>query len=244
MSKQQPSERNIAMLIDSDNVSYKLIKEVIEEVSQYGKITCRRVYGDWSLPQLTPWKQAMQANALEGIHKWRGPNGKNATDIDLVIDAMDILQRKVVHGFCIISSDSDFTGLCMKIRAEGLFIMGVGEKKAPEAFRNACDVFLYIEDIPLSEKKAPIQVLPQANTTPKKPKHAKALLRHAFDISPKADGWANLNTLEHVLQQIDSKFNTNDYGCKNLSELIKHLTHLFTIREEKEASSYVRIIGE
>lgn len=238
MSTQPQPKRNfgnIALLIDGDNASYKLIREVIEEVSRYGKITCRRVYGDWSLPQLAPWQQVMQENAIEGIHKWRSANGKNATDIDLVIDAMDILQHKTVHGFCIISSDSDFTGLCMKIRDEGLFVMGIGEKKTPKPFVNACDVFLFVEDIISPKQNAQPQIPPPPNPTTKNPKDAIDLLRNAFDKCAKEEGWVHLGALGQALYRLDTNFDSGTYGCNQLSKLIQSLPHQFIIREDKTA---------
>ncbi|HRF94782.1 MAG TPA: NYN domain-containing protein, partial [Aggregatilineales bacterium] len=183
MSTQQYSERHLAMLIDGDNAQHKFIKEILEEVSRYGTTTYRRAYGDWTQPNLAGWRDVMQESAIDPIHKWRSVNGKNATDIDLTINAMEILYTGKVQGFCIVSSDSDFTGLCMKIRDAGLFVMGIGEKKTPKPFVNACDVFLYVEDI-IQPKKPPQQQTPTIpSIATKKPKDAIDILRHAFDIS-------------------------------------------------------------
>ncbi len=210
-------ERRIAMLIDGDNAQHSLLKQMFEEASRYGEVTIRRAYGDWTEPNLANWRPVMLAHAIQPIQQWRYTTGKNATDSALIIDAMDILYSGTVQGFCVISSDSDYTRLCTRIRESGLFVMGIGREKTPEAFINACNVFVYVENLIQSDEikepdevktattvkktdevKTPAVVKAPAKTsaTAKKPAKAKSdasqkdllnLLRRAFDIAVQDD---------------------------------------------------------
>ncbi|WP_126973221.1 NYN domain-containing protein [Gynurincola endophyticus] len=138
---------NIAVLIDGDNAQAKLMKEIIEEVSIYGKATIRRVYGDWTSPQLNSWKEIINQYSINPIQKFSYTTGKNSTDSSLIIDAMDILHAGNIEGFCIVSSDSDYTGLAKRIREEGLFVMGIGKRHTPIAFVNSCEIFTFTENL-------------------------------------------------------------------------------------------------
>lgn len=138
---------NIAVLIDGDNAQAKIIKEIIEEVSKYGKVTIRRIYGDWTTPQMNSWKDILNNYSISPIQKFNYTTGKNSTDSSLIIDAMDILHGSNVQGFCIVSSDSDYTGLAKRIREEGLFVMGIGRKNTPIAFVNSCEIFTFTENL-------------------------------------------------------------------------------------------------
>lgn len=138
---------NIAVLIDGDNAQAKIIKEIIEEVSKYGKVTIRRIYGDWTTPQMNSWKDILNNYSISPIQKFNYTSGKNSTDTSLIIDAMDILHGSNVQGFCIVSSDSDYTGLAKRIREEGLFVMGIGRKTTPIAFVNSCEIFTFTENL-------------------------------------------------------------------------------------------------
>lgn len=140
------------MLIDGDNAQHSLLKQMFEEASRYGDVTIRRAYGDWTEPNLANWRPVMLAHAIQPIQQWRYTTGKNATDSALIIDAMDILYSGTVQGFCVVSSDSDYTRLCTRIRESGLFVMGIGREKTPEAFINACNVFVYVENLIQSDE--------------------------------------------------------------------------------------------
>lgn len=147
MPEARELERRLAMLIDGDNAQHSLMEQMIEEASRYGSVTIRRAYGDWTEPNLAYWRPVMLAYAIQPIQQWRYTVGKNASDSALIIDAMDILYSGTVQGFCVVSSDSDYTRLCTRIREAGLFVMGMGRKKTPEAFIKACDVFVYVENL-------------------------------------------------------------------------------------------------
>lgn len=144
---------NIAVLIDGDNAQAKLIKEVLQEVSKYGKATIRRIYGDWTQPQMNSWKDIVNEYSINPVQKFSYTTGKNSTDSSLIIDAMDILHAKNCDGFCIVSSDSDYTGLAKRIREEGLFVMGIGERKTPVAFVQSCEIFTFSENLIKQEVK-------------------------------------------------------------------------------------------
>jgi hypothetical protein len=168
MATPHNANRRLAILIDGDNAQYKLIERMLQAASQYGTLTIRRAYGDWTQPNLAPWLQPMVDNAIEPKLQMRYANSKNATDSALIIDAMDILHKGVVQGFCIVSSDSDFTRLCTRIREGGLFVMGIGRKQTPPSFIQACDVFIFVEDLipsPPPPQPAP-QPVPQPVAKP------------------------------------------------------------------------------
>jgi uncharacterized LabA/DUF88 family protein len=160
---------NLAVLIDGDNAQAKLIKEILEEVSKYGKATIRRIYGDWTTPHMNSWKEIINQYSINPIQKFSYASGKNSTDSALIIDAMDILHSESAEGFCIVSSDSDYTGLAKRIREEGLFVMGIGRKTTPISFVNSCEIFTFSENLvvqilPVAEPAA----IPEPKTAPKR----------------------------------------------------------------------------
>src|ERR1043165_6681458 len=137
----------ILLLVDGDNAQPRLLNLILEEASKYGKVTIRRVYGDWTTPHMNHWKSVLNEMAFNPIQKFSYTSGKNSTDSALIIDAMDVLHDGLVDGFCIVSSDSDYTGLAKRIREEGIFVMGIGEKKTPNAFVKSCEIFTYVENL-------------------------------------------------------------------------------------------------
>src|SRR6476469_8922014 len=171
----------IALLVDGDNASAKLLSLILEEASKYGKVTIRRVYGDWTTPRMNNWKHSLNELAINPIQKFSYTQGKNSTDSALIIDAMDILHDELVDGFCIVSSDSDYTGLAKRIREDGFFVMGIGEQKTPNAFVKSCEIFTYVENLePKTEK-------PEKKEAVKK-QHEKTpvnirLINKAYDMS-------------------------------------------------------------
>lgn len=180
------SKFNIAVLIDGDNAQAKLVKEIIEEVSIYGKATIRRIYGDWTNSHMNSWKEKINQYSINPIQKFSYTSGKNSTDSSLIIDAMDILYAGNIDGFCIVSSDSDYTGLAKRIREEGLFVMGIGKSTTPIAFVNSCEIFTFTENLVQEDKtvlkeedssgkaeKKPGKVPPAKEKTVKKPKKDK-----------------------------------------------------------------------
>lgn len=230
---------NIAVLIDGDNAQPKLMKEIIEEVSKYGKATIRRIYGDWTSQQMNGWKAIINQHSISPIQKFSYTTGKNSTDGSLMIDAMDILHGKNTEGFCIVSSDSDYTGLAKRIREEGLFVMGIGEKKTPEAFVKSCEVFTFTENL-FQEQPKDIESSKSQNKTSstksnKKIKISKAdlnTIEKAFDISTNEDETAHVSKMGINLRKIDPSFDSRSYGYKTLTHLFENLDKYEVIKNE------------
>ncbi|HTO36663.1 MAG TPA: NYN domain-containing protein [Flavobacterium sp.] len=251
---------NIAILIDGDNAQAKLLKETIEEVSKYGKATIRRIYGDWTSQTMNSWKNLINQHSINPIQKFSYTSGKNSTDGALIIDAMDILHSKNVEGFCIVSSDSDYTGLAKRIREEGLFVMGIGEKKTPESFVQSCDIFTYTENIaPKTPKQTPKdesenieEEKPKARQskvekTPKKPLPKKAsflsakddeTISKAFDISTDENEIAYISTIGANIRKIDPSFDTRTYNIYSLSKLFESLNEYEVIANKVGALNH------
>ncbi|MEJ5055908.1 NYN domain-containing protein [Sphingobacterium sp. MYb382] len=240
---------NIAILIDGDNAQAKLLKETIEEVSKYGKATIRRIYGDWTSPVMNSWKDLINQYSINPIQKFSYTTGKNSTDGALIIDAMDILHGKNIEGFCIVSSDSDYTGLAKRIREEGLFVMGIGEKKTPEAFVKSCDIFTYTENISPKVKetaarnkgiKAKETTKRNTTSTPKAAKEVIDFLSEkdtetiakAFEISTDDNDVAYISKVGGNIHKIDPSFDARSYGFSTLSKLFENLSQFEVIRNE------------
>jgi uncharacterized LabA/DUF88 family protein len=187
------TEKKIALLIDGDNAQPSLLEKIMAEAGKYGTITIRRIYGDWTLANMNSWKATLNNHAIQPIQQFRYTVGKNATDSALIIDAMDILHRGLVEGFCVVSSDSDYTRLATRIREAGIFVMGVGQKKTPKAFVNACKVFIYTENL-TEHEPAPKPRLPARKDAPEEeetlPPDPLPLLKQAFEMAVGEDGWA------------------------------------------------------
>ena len=231
----EPNEKSIALLIDGDNAQPSLIDKILAEAGKYGTITIRRIYGDWTTANMNSWKATLNNHAIQPIQQFRYTVGKNATDSALIIDAMDILHRGNVEGFCIVSSDSDYTRLATRVREAGIFVMGIGEKKTPKAFVNACKVFIYTEN--LTEKEPapprPRQVARREGREEDEealPPDPLPLLKQAFEMAVGEDGWAHLGTIGTFLLQLDPGFDPRTYGFKQLSQLIKAYAKLFEVR--------------
>ncbi|EIJ40506.1 NYN domain-containing protein [Galbibacter orientalis] len=242
-SKLPETKFNIAVLIDGDNAQPKLIKEIIEEVSKYGKATIRRIYGDWTSQQMNSWKSIINQHSISPIQKFSYTTGKNSTDSSLIIDAMDILHGKNIEGFCIVSSDSDYTGLAKRIREEGLFVMGIGEKKTPEAFVKSCEVFTFTENLVTKEPEKPKEK-PKAetiatsgkskssNTSAKLSKEDLATINKAFEISLNEEEEAHISKLGANIRKIDPSFDPRSYGFKSLTKLFENLDKYEVLKNE------------
>ena len=161
------SRHKIAILIDGDNAQANLLPQTLVEAGKYGLVTVRRIYGDWTTSSMNSWKDVLNFHAVQPIQQFRYTIGKNATDSAMIIDAMDLLHSGVVDGFCLVSSDSDYTRLATRIRESGVFVMGIGEKKTPKPFVNACDVFVYTSNL-VTEHKSTAHSTNETKPTPKK----------------------------------------------------------------------------
>ena len=218
-----PESRNIAMLIDGDNAQPSLIENILAETAKYGVVTTRRIYGDWTTPNMSGWKESLHTHAIQPAQQFRYTTGKNATDSALIIEAMDLLHAGTVSGFCIVSSDSDYTRLAMRIREQGLFVMGVGRSDTPKAFVNACEVFVYVENLsPHKGQKAQDTTVASSDW--------QTLVARAIDMAAGDDGWVALGMVGHCLRQLDPAFDSRTYGYKQLSQLVNSRPNLFGTR--------------
>lgn len=211
----------IALLVDGDNAQSKMMDLVLEEASKYGKVTIRRVYGDWTTQHMNHWKGQLNEMAFNPIQKFSYTTGKNSTDSALIIDAMDILHAGLVDGFCIVSSDSDYTGLAKRIREAGIFVMGIGEQKTPGAFVKSCEIFTYVENL---EPKAEVPEKKEAEKKKKeKPSMSMKLINKAYDMSINESNEAYISTLGINLRKLDPSFDVRTYGCKTLTQFFTKL---------------------
>ena len=226
---------NIAVLIDGDNAQPKLIKEILEEVSKYGKATIRRIYGDWTMPQMKGWKDIINQYSISPIQKFAYTTGKNSTDSSLIIEAMDILHSKNAEGFCIVSRDSDYTGLAKRIREEGLFVMGIGQKKTPSAFVQSCEIFTFTENlliepetVRVAKKKTSTKIAAkEADTTSK---INLSIIDKAFDISANEDDEAYISNIGTNLRKISPSFDSRTYGFRNLTKLFESIEKYHVVK--------------
>jgi uncharacterized LabA/DUF88 family protein len=224
----QPNDL-LAVLIDADNVSPARIGAVLAEIAQYGTASVKRVYGDWTKTQLRGWKDAASEHVIQPIQQFDNTTGKNATDSALIIDAMDLLYTGRFQGFCIVSSDSDFTRLASRIREDGVTVYGFGERKTPDAFRNACDRFTFLEvlDEPAVEDTAAAasKRLPPAKL--RGDAKLVSMLRSAVGTASGDDGWANLGAVGQLMGKQQPDFDSRNWGYAKLSDLVKAIG-LFT----------------
>jgi hypothetical protein len=239
-------ELRLAVLIDADNVPYSNVKGMMEEIAKYGTPTFKRIYGDWTKQTTSGWKSVLLQNAITPIQQYGYTVGKNATDSAMIIDAMDILYTGRVDGFCIVSSDSDFTRLAIRLREAGMTVMGIGEKKTPEPFITACDKFIYFEILATDDNTT--------DTKPRKPKKeaatqvdkrtVKLVLSSINDLADES-GWAFLGELGTLILKKQPNFDPRNYGFRKLLHFIKSVDGVEIDERQSEHGTsrhvYVRV---
>lgn len=241
IESEEPTLR-LAVLIDADNAQAAVIEGILAEVARFGEASVKRIYGDFTSPNSSSWKKVLQKYAIKPVQQFAYTTGKNATDSTLIIDAMDLLYTRRFDGFCLVTSDSDFTGLATRIREEGLMVLGFGEQKTPDAFRNACHKFILTELLRPSatqvELAATTKVEPAPASTPKanqetvkSPEFPRAFILDALEQSSDENGWAHLGTFGSYLTKLQPDFDSRVYGFKKLSDLVKAKTELFVTEE-------------
>jgi hypothetical protein len=240
-------DRRFAVLIDADNVSEKYIKYIIDEISNHGTPTYKRIYGDWTKPQLAPWKNVLLNYSISPIQQYSYTTGKNSTDAALIIDAMDILYSHNVDGFCIVSSDSDFTKLAARLREAGMYVIGMGEKKTPTPFISACEQFKYLEVLASMVSK-PAENISTKET--QKQDEAKAgmvsvdrlieVIKTIITEISDEDGWAFLGEVGSTLNKRYPDFDTRNYGYTKLTPFVSSLKH-FEIRSTKTSNPSITL---
>ncbi len=227
--------RNVAMLIDGDNAQPALIDAMLDEATKYGRMTFRRIYGDWTMHQMTGWKSMLQSHAIQPVQQFRNTTGKNATDSALIIDTMDILHKEDVDVFVIVSSDSDFARLSTRLREGGKMVIGIGKRMTPEAFVKACNIFVYTENlVPFGNTDDPSNQGPSSGTVTDFSQDISELcdlLVKAVDLTQCEDGSCLLSQIGISLHNIDPGFDPRTYGKKKLLDLMKMFPEVFNISE-------------
>src|SRR3954471_11203225 len=247
-----PKDLRLAVLIDADNISYSNIKAMMEEIAKYGTPTFKRIYGDWTKPTLSGWKTVLLENAITPIQQYSYSSGKNSSDSAMIIDAMDILYSGRVDGFCIVSSDSDFTRLAIRLREAGMKVIGIGEKKTLKPFITACDKFIYIEILTSEEEEDEEPRAENINPKPQKKRDNKTnaplskidtgLYKFLNDsIADLADenGWAFLGDLGNLILKKKPDFDARNYGFTKMLPLIRS-TNKFDIDERETGKGNIK----
>ena len=231
------NDKKIAVLIDADNVSDKYIKFIFDEMSNHGTPTYKRIYGDWTKPQLASWKSVLLNYSITPIQQYSYTTGKNSTDSALIIDAMDILYSKNVDGFCIVSSDSDFTRLAARLREAGMYVIGMGEKKTPTPFISACEKFKYLEvlagsitDVSVNDEMLEKQQVPKEGLANRS--EVIKSIKNIIDERSDEEGWIGLGEVGTKLNMRYPDFDTRNYGHSKLSSFILSLNK-FEIEPDK-----------
>lgn len=254
IESEEPTLR-LAVLIDADNAQAAVIEGLLAEIARFGEATVRRIYGDFTSPTSSSWKKVLQRYAIKPVQQFAYTTGKNATDSTLIIDAMDLLYTRKFDGFCLITSDSDFTGLAMRLREEGLTVLGFGEKKTPEAFRNACHKFVFTEvlrpgaaaesvGLPprVEAEQKPIPLQTTTEVPEPKLEFPKQFVLTALEQSIDDAGWAHLGTFGSYLTKLQPDFDSRLYGYKKLSDLVKAKTDLFATEERQAPGSNQKVL--
>ena len=252
--------QKLAVLIDADNAQPSVIDALLAEVARFGEATVRRIYGDFTASRSSQWKQILNKFSINPIQQFAYTTGKNATDSRLIIDAMDLLHKGNIHGFCLVSSDSDFTGLASRIREEGLVVYGFGEKKTPEAFRNACNQFVFTENlrpptkpaktgVAARKKKArskEAETLPKDKITPKQGNVDEGIhvdfLRESVEKTSDETGWVQLGYIESYLRKLKPDFDSRSFGFKNLTQMFTSSSETFELEDRATPQSPNKII--
>jgi len=247
------TELKLAVLIDGDNIPSAYIKEMMEEIAKYGNPTIKRIYGDWTKPHLERWKNVLLENAITPIQQYGYTIGKNSTDSAMIIDAMDILYSEKVNGFCIVSSDSDFTRLATRLREAGMKVYGIGEKKTPSPFIVACDKFIYIEilkhrvrPLPVTTKDTKSKTVSAAEQQEKDEvekitPEVIELISTTVSDAAEEDGWAFMGDVGSLLVKKQPNFDSRNYGFEKLTPLI-HSTGKFEIEQRSNPKSRIKLI--
>jgi hypothetical protein len=265
-TRSENEDRRLAVLIDADNAQPAIIEGLLAEVAKFGTASVRRIYGNWTSTQMGQWKAVLLTHSLNPVQQFAYTSGKNATDASMIIDAMDLLYTGNFDGFCLVSSDSDFTRLAQRLREAGLIVYGFGERKTPEAFVNACDKFVYTEvlraaDAPAkpatkspsgrrTTKQAGDKAPAAAPAAPPPPSGSKrlpeALIRRAIEEESDDTGWALLSAVGNYLTKVQPDFDSRHYGHRKLRDLLRAHAPRFVIEERDRAGKkvvYVRTGG-
>ena len=234
------STDKLAVLIDADNAQPSIVDGLLAEIANYGVASVKRIYGDWTGPGLKGWKEVLLEHSIQPMQQFAYTKGKNATDSAMIIDAMDLLYTGKFDGFCIVSSDSDFTKLASRIRESGLLVYGFGEQKTPIPFVSACDKFIFTEVLraKIDESEA---IVKKSTSELKQDTKLVSLLRNAVEASSDESGWAQLGPVGSNIAKQAPEFDSRNYGYGKLGELVK-ATKLFDIEERQVGDSNLKVL--
>ena len=227
----------LAVLIDADNASAAVTKELLEEVAKYGVATVKRAYGDWTTQNLVGWKDHLHRHAIQPMQQFAYTKGKNSTDSACIIDAMDLLYGGNVDGFCLVSSDSDFTRLATRMREAGKVVYGFGERKTPDAFIAACDKFVFVEVLKQPATGAAPKVPIQVQDVPA----LHGLLSHAVKETQRDTGWSSLSAVGSFISKNHASFDPRNYGFGKLSDLVRKQQHYLEFKETTDAAGFTHL---
>lgn len=242
MRQGDPSQKKLAVLIDADNAQASIAEGLFAEIAKYGVASVKRIYGDWTNTHLRSWKDVLLTYAISPIQQFAYTTGKNATDSAMIIDAMDILYSENMDGFCVVSSDSDFTRLCSRLREAGIEVYGFGERKTPKPFVRACDKFIYVENLRIADEDeeetatSSARVKRMTTNELKQDSLIVGLLRNAVEDAADETGLCYLSSAGQIIAKKSPDFDPRNYGYKKLGELFK-ATQLFEMIDE---GTYVR----
>lgn len=223
----------LAVLIDADNAQPSIIEGLLAEVARFGTASVRRIYGDWTSNRLASWKKTLLQHSIQPVQQFGYTQGKNATDSALIIDAMDLMYTRRFDGFCLVSSDSDFTRLAVRLREEGLVVYGFGERKTPEPFVKACDKFIYTEVLRPGPDAA-VEKAPEPRTPERSiPKEVINLVAQAVEDVSEESGWAQLGTVGSNITKVRPDFDSRLYGFRKFSDLVRALPETFELEERQ-----------
>ncbi|NJY62667.1 NYN domain-containing protein [Salinimicrobium sp. CDJ15-81-2] len=235
-------DTKLAVLIDGDNIPSAYVKEMMEEIAKYGNPTIKRIYGDWTKPHLAKWKNVLLENAVTPIQQYGYTQGKNATDSAMIIDAMDILYSQKVDGFCLVSSDSDFTRLATRLREAGMNVIGIGEKKTPDPFIVACDRFIYIEILKNQAKESSKEKETKKSDYDKITNKVIKLIASTISDVADDDGWAFLGDVGSLLQKKQPNFDSRNYGFQKLTPMINSIDRFEIESRENQGRGKYKLI--
>lgn len=246
MPVDKSKDLRFAVLIDADNIPYANVKGMMEEIAKYGTPTFKRIYGDWTKPNTSGWKNVLLENAITPIQQYSYTSGKNATDSAMIIDAMDILYTGRVDGFCLVSSDSDFTRLATRLREAGMVVLGIGERKTPEPFITACDKFIYIEILAAEDNVHDPKIKKGRKDSTQQPdKRVINLIKSSINDLADESGWAFLGEVGTLILKKQPNFDPRNYGFKKLLHFMKSIDGIEVDERQSEAGSsrhvYVRV---
>lgn len=232
--KDLDDHKKIAVLIDADNAQYTKIRAIVDEISAHGHVAIKRAYGDWSSENLKNWKKALNELAIQPIQQFAYTTGKNSTDASMIIDAMDMLYTGKFDAFALVSSDSDFTKLASRLRESEIFVFGVGQKKTPISFRNACDDFIYTENLGSENAGSRNQRnKPKAKTLSDELKALIPLLERAWELYQDDEGWANVSSAGSFVKRSHPDFDPRTYGAAKFTDVLSQLEDHFEVKKHK-----------